>query len=232
MLDKRAADLGSRQGELSEDITLVRERNRTSESQAQRSRQQAVEEVGGLNGRQPGAGRRHDAYERLAMEAAAAAAQASNTEAVLRPQLASVQEALRTLNGERLVAVRTHLTAMAGVSADMAQDPRHVPKLSGLFADATVFLSFYADPAQAMGLIVMTILGALCLASCELAPLLGARFRGDTPYDVDRLARSRADAARFVAEAEIDLARAYRESPLVTRPLAGAPTNRPQEHQP
>ena len=137
---------------------------------------------------------------------------------MLLGQLTQAQAQLAKIEQQGTVATRTHYGTIEGVEAAVIQDPRYAQRLGGLFADVTVFLQSYGNPAESWGRILVTLLLTGMLLCAELAPLLAVSFVGSTPFDVDRIAQARADAARFVAQAEIDIARAYSASPLVVRP--------------
>jgi len=218
----RTAELEAQASFLREDHAASRKVAEEAESRMRGAQFNLAAELGGIEGRHMGAGPRHDAYQLIARQNQDAAVNARARETRARETLAKLQAVLNQLNSGRERVTTNHTGAMANIEADMSEDVRYVSRKQGLFADATTLIKLYGDGDVGPGLALTSFLTALLLFVLEMSPLLGLAFLPRTPFDVERIALNRGDAARIVAEHEIGLMQAASRRAARVRPATAA----------
>lgn len=210
--DERLRSIAARSTELEAQSTLLKEEHalarKTAEEAENRANSAQVSvavEAGGINGRARGRGPRHDAYASIASQSRDVAVNARARENRAREALGKVLVELQQLNAEREKAIADRNVGMANLDAELQEDARFVRRKQGLLSDSTTLIRLYGDKDVGPGLLTTCLLTAAFLFILEMSPLLGLAFLPTTPVDVERIALNRADAARVIAEHEIEL---------------------------
>jgi hypothetical protein len=201
-----------------EEFEAARKLADDTEQRARQASYNVAAEVGGIEGRVAGAGRRHDAYALLARQNQDTAVNARAREVRARENLAKVLADLQQQNAARERATGERNAAMRDLEETLQTSPRFVARKHGMFADATTLIRLYGDKDIGAGLLLTTVLAAALLFILECAPMLGLAFHSATTYDVERIARNRANSARLVAEQEIELMQSASRRTVRVRP--------------
>lgn len=224
----RSAELEAQAVILREDYAASRKLAEDAEARMHGAQFNVAAELGGIEGRASGAGVRHDAYQLIARQSQDAAVNARARETRSREALGKVQAELQQLNAERERIAASRAVAMGNIEADMQEDLRYVKRKSGLFAEASTLIKLYGDSDVGPGLALSTFIAAVFLFVLEMSPLLGLAFLPTTPFDVERIAQDRDDAAGILARHELQLVqaaagRSVRVRPATTAESSGTP---------
>lgn len=211
--NKREALLLGERATLDQRIEAVEGRLVEHESKALRHREEAAMEAGGLGYRQLGAGPRYNAQVQIAQQndAAVEGLRMQQRQAVQARQ--AIDTELRGIRASQAAALAEKNQALAALDEDVRIDERFVAPRRGLFADATAFVRLYADPAEAAGRWLLTLLIVAVLFALESAALIALELNPSSPLDVLRMARNRELSAWIVAKSESDLAAVRAASP-------------------
>lgn len=185
------------------------------ESRARQSRDMASMEAGGLDRRPQGMGVKFHAATEMALHNEQAAADLRARLRQVQAQRESADKELAEVRGAADGAMSERNRSMGQLDEDMRLDSRFVTARRGLFADATAFVRLYADPQEAVGRWLLSILLVAVMFALECASLLALAMNPSSPMDVLRMATSREQAARAVAESEIAVAREAARSPAI-----------------
>jgi len=215
----RTAELEAQGLLLRDDLAKARQVAEEAENKVRGAQFNIAAEIGGIEGRHAGAGPRHDGYALIARQSQDTAVNARARELRARDALAKIQVEQQQLAAERERAAAIRAECMANLDAAMQEDARFVRRKQGIFADGSALLRLFGDPQVGPGLLVGTVLAVMMLFVLEMSPLLGLMFLPATPFDVERIALSRADAARIVAQHELELMSSASRRDMRVRPI-------------
>lgn len=166
-------------------------------------------EAGGIEGRIAGRQVRFRAYEKIALQSKDDAVSARARESSAHARLQKADAELKAMQATAETALADFNAAKKNIDEEVRQDSRYVPQKSGLFADATTLLRLYGDKQIGPGLSAFTIIVVLVLIVMEMGPLIACSLLPITAFDVERVARERADAALTVAQHELHVVDAH-----------------------
>jgi hypothetical protein len=166
-------------------------------------------EAGGIEGRVAGRHVRFRAYEKIALQSKDDAVSARARESTAHARLQKADAELKAMQATAETALAEFNSAKKNIDEEVRQDSRYVPQKSGLFADATTLLRLYGDKQIGPGLSAFTIIVVLVLIVMEMGPLIACSLLPITAFDVERVARERADAALTVAQHELHVVDAH-----------------------
>lgn len=231
-ISQRSAELDAQAALLRDDLAKARAIAEEAESRMREANINVASEIGGLDGRRHGKGVRHDAYALIVQQSTDAAVNSRGREMRARDALGKVQVERQQLAAERERTAALRNDALSNLDAAMQGEVRYVRRKQGLFADASALLRLYADPEIGPGLLLTTVLAIAMLFVLETSPLLGLRFLPTTPVDIERITLNRADAARLVAQHELDLMSSASRRDVRVRPATPQDRrSRPSVHE-
>lgn len=160
-------------------------------------------EAGGIEGRVAGRHVRFRAYEKIAQQSKDDAVSARARESTARTRLLKADLELKAMQATAETVLAEFNVAKKNIDEEVRQDPRYIPQKTGLFANATTLIRLFGDKQIGPGLSVFTIIVVLVLIVMEMGPLIACSLLPTTAFDVERVARDRADAALAVAQHEL-----------------------------